>query len=342
MRVLALIALLAATAAGQPAELWRYVHPEARLLAGVQWRKVMQSGLQKLASGPLGENFRMELGGVEFADEVEFLLLSSPGKAQAASGQGAPFLVAMTGRFDLAKLRNAAALQGAVSRPYKTAELLLAPQSGDDGVDVAVLSARLLLAGDRTSLMAALDGPGTDPARINPLVGNARALAARRDIWLVAASPADFAGQQPMLAEVENIEGGIALRDGLLAEVSLQTGSEESAKKLAGGLGGLLALASLQQEPLPALAKSVQIKPEGAWVRAKLSVEGRAFEQALSSALAQGEQHQLSDWVRPAGTTPEVTLARLEPAVKTVAPPPPKKVIRIVGLEDGPREIPYP
>src|SRR5215510_13416622 len=117
-------------------------HPDARLLIGLDWRRIVESGL-----GPAMVR-QVQLGGhplLGFLDSIENLdrmLVSSPG---SEDGGRAPLLVIGEGRFSLAKIRSMAKGDGAISRRYNDVELLVPPNAGALDLHFALLDAQTVL-----------------------------------------------------------------------------------------------------------------------------------------------------------------------------------------------------
>ena len=313
---------------------WKYAPVEPALLVGIDWRQASQSSMSGLAVGAL----RKEAAGFDFAEEIGSVLVAAePGSAQNR------FLAAVTGKFNLAKLRKMAAAEGAKVSRYRGAEVFSA-----SGTDVVVLDGLTLLAGDKASVRAALDRGAVTSPRDGVLWRRAAELSSQYSIWV--ASPSLQALQMKQagaFADVRSFDGGIALQRGMDMAFNLSTSSEDSARALATLLeAGLQAGAGTPE--VAELLKAVRIQADGAVVRLAASIDGSLVESSMKTLLAAGlpAQRGLADWMI---TGAQPAQAREAPAARPVAyqslappPPPEKRVIRIVGLEDGTREIPYP
>ena len=203
LSVIALIpfpfALLAAPQPQPPADpgLMRFMHPDAKVVAGAELPKLMRSELGRFMQQPFGSALRGELGGLDLAGQIESILLSSPG-----GGTGQPrFVVALRGKFPAAKLREMVLRQGGLSRRYAGVELLEpGPDSGEEAW-LALVDPHTMLAGDPESVLDVVErraAGGGEP----PLAGRARDLAGRYDLWLLVESldalPAQGAAQSPL------------------------------------------------------------------------------------------------------------------------------------------------
>ena len=212
---------------------------------------------------------------------------------------------------------------------------------------LALVSPETLLLGDLASVKAAIDHRETaDSASTeSPLFARAMALAADNDLWLVSEiSPTDFAqgggDNAQFLKDMESIEIGLSLQDGLGAELSLGTASPESAQNLAGGLQFMLGMMLSSQQNSEAgarISEKLQVSTEDTRVRLALELDQTEFANAfrdMSPALSFGGSGAEVD-VQGAVQGSDSRSAEQEPAL-----PAEEQVIRIWGMEGGPVEIP--
>lgn len=316
---------------------WKYAPPEPAMLIGIDWRQTSQSSLSPLAGGAL-----QGLPNLDFAEEIGSVLVAvEPGAGDKR------FLAAVVGRFNLTKLRHMAAAEGARTGRYRGAEFFSA-----GGTDIAALDAHSVLVGDTKSVRAAIDRGNTVVPRESPLWRRAAELSSTYSIWFACTSlQAMQPVQAPLLAEVRSIDGGIALQRGFEMMFDLVASSEEAAQTLAGALEAALH-AGVSRSPFSQLFRPATVQTAGSSVKLTASLDVVQMETSLKSMLAAGPpgRRGLMDWIvsgsQPVETaaapaaTPAVRPVRYEP--KATAPPPQKKMIRIIGLEDGTREIPFP
>lgn len=296
------------TAAGDAAP-WRFVHPNAKALIGVNWRA--------MAASPLSATIRKQIPGsqtegMEFVEQLDRLLLSSPGPASAGQ-KDAPFLVLLEGRFNLVDLRQRAAEEGARDSAYKLVEVL-SPRDASEP-SIAILGPHEILLGDRQSVTMAIDRRNALPGN-NPLFERAAELAAANEIWAVFATPpravsADKFAAMPFTADIESLEGGLSLKEGGV-RLRLNAKSPGAAKTLAANVQAMLNLVASRNGAADAL-RDLDVAIDGASVRLALHVDPR-------------------QWAPPA---PAVAKAAAPPR------PPERQVIRIYGLDEGVREIPF-
>lgn len=334
--------------------LWRYVHPEAKVLAGLEWSKLARSEFGRLTQQPFGSALRSEFGGLDFAQQVDRILVSSPG-----GGSGEPrFLVAMRGKFPLARLREFVLKQGGLSRRHAGVELIEPPPNAGEDVCLALIDAQTILAGDQDSLLDAVESR-RQPQDEHPSLARARELSREHDLWVLVESldafPRQGGAQPPFLADVRALEGGLSARSGLQLLLRLSMTSPETAASLAGAVMSLGKMAPAQ-DPMGQLLSRLSAVPDRDTVRIQLALDPKQVQQTVASiagSMGAGKR-SLTDWVSPSprlGVPPPVAATAAVRAVQRAPQPEPvvaakprepeRKVIRIVGLEEGTREIPY-
>ena len=336
--------------------LWRYAHPEAKALIGIEWNRILNSPLGQQMRQKIAESGVSEVEGLDFLDDIDRIFISSPGNPEGETKQQPPVVIAARGRFDLAKVRKIAAAKMTPVESYGPIEILEQHEADDVPMAMALVDSQTILLGDSESVRAAIDAHmAADPGVAeDPLFLRAVELAAGNDLWIVAhASPSDFSTtsteQAPFLEDVERIEVGLSLQDGLGLQLNLGTASEDSAQNLAGGLQFMLAmlLSGQQNQPgMPNLSEKLRVSTESSMVRLALSLDQSELEQAfnqvrssVSSSLSGAGDVEVraavgGDGEWNVGSQPQET-AVSRPAV------PEKQVIRIYGMEGGPREIPF-
>jgi hypothetical protein len=100
---------------------WRYSHPDAKALVGVDVKRVMDSPFgQRLAKEfeQAGFKARAQSEGADLISGVERVLISLPGqfapRKPAGKTEKTPFVATLQGKFDLAKIRAFVKSQSAV------------------------------------------------------------------------------------------------------------------------------------------------------------------------------------------------------------------------------------
>jgi hypothetical protein len=332
MRVLCAVLFTALSlAAGGFDDLMRYAHPNAQFLCGVEWQAIANSelvtGLKTELAGA-----RSQMNGLEFVDQLDRALVSSPGKTRNAHGAEAPqLLLVLSGKFRLAELR-----QRSISKRFKGVEWI-SPKDGKEEMRVAVLGPNLLLVGDTTSLAAALErGPATPSG---PLYRSAAAAAAAHPLWIAANSPGTLAKTPnmtlSMAEDVRTISGGMDFARGLDLDLHLVTGTAPQATRLATAMQAIatLQLANASNTPGAAnLLRRLKVAHSGTEVQLTANVTTAEIREMI-----QGVKQSFGKAMLAQSGGPSVTSVTM-PATPPI---PEKKVIRIIGLDDGPREIPF-
>jgi len=323
---------------------WTYAPPDATALVGVRWSVLRESRLAGAIEDELWPGSAPSFA-LECLLQAHQFLLASP-----------QFLAIAYGDYPVAKLRTDAAQRGLKRVPYKGVDLWVS--ATQNALSIASLNAQILLVGDRKALEAAIDRMPTektasDSARqYSPLLVRAAAFA-DQDLWIVSSTlPEPLASRfVPFAAEASGFAGGISVSRGLRLEATLETGSEQTAEKLA---------ARLRQNTasLPSVARGMQIVRDAQNVSFALDVTG---EQLQASLRPESEQETAPD---PAVRAPAPVVAKVAvngipiqvdpPAFVTPVtlpvtqqepprpPPPGKQMIRIFGLDEGVREIELP
>jgi hypothetical protein len=133
-------------------------------------------------------------------------------------------------------------------------------------------------------------------------------------------------------SEAQGFEAGVNLRAGLAADITVRFSSEATAKRVTAQLTRVISLAAKDKTSgaqVQDLARKLKFNLDGSATKISLRLSEQELEK---SAQAFAEGHKAS--------------ARLaaNPAPGLIPIPAPAKpaVIRIEGLDDGPREIPFP
>ncbi|MCP5112306.1 MAG: hypothetical protein GY953_15890 [bacterium] len=347
---LLLVGLMAAVAMAQDAPnstsmpaVWRYAHPEATALVGIEWTRVLSSPVGQQIQAKVGETGFSGTPGIEFLDDIDRIFISTPGAEGGAAGEQPPAVVAVQGRFDLDKVRGLAAAKMGETAVYRSVEIL---EEGEDRenkepMSMALVSEQTILVGDGASVRAAIDNHVLADAEqmMRPLFVRAMNLASANDVWVVSeASPSQFSPGSseaaPFLEDVDSIEAGISLQEGLGLEMNLGTGSPEAAANLAGGLQfivGMMLAEQAKNPGMPNLSEKLTVETDDRLVRMALRLDQAELESAFQVATSQAAETVVAESREPA--TPRWE----EPAPETSK----NRVITIIGMDEGPREIPF-
>jgi hypothetical protein len=281
---------------------WRLVSPEATALVGLDW--------EHLKSSPFGEAIQDELsgdGGLGFPQmdclrEARQILISSPALLAVAAGS-----------FPAERLRQEAEQRGIRRAVYHEAEVWITP--GKETLSIARLSDDLILVGHVKELQAAIDRSQSEDPKYSPLLARA-ARYAKDDFWVVTDRLPDPLANRfvPIEAEAEAFEGSISLQGGLRLSARLKTSSPDDAADVADSLKQTIA-------SLPPVAQEIQVTVDQASVSLSLGLTPVQYLAALRTSSGRASVTEMA--VKP------------EPPSKPAGP----QVIRIYGLDDGPRQI---
>lgn len=358
--LLACLALLTAGAAQVPpsaaVNLWNYVHPETQVLIGIDWQKARVSpggrliGRQVAATGAL-QQASLPIG--DLLDRIERILVTSHALPGAAPGAQPPMVAIVEGRFDKAAIKKLLP-PGTATERFKGADLFAPPKGSGKDPLLAMVNDRLLLIGDRDSLGEALSN--STPMKDANLREKAMQMAGQCEIWLVsAASPGRPSGlnlpEMKQLEDIESMDLGIVLQKGLGLRLRLDTKNEDAARSfatMAQFLTTMVAQDKKQTPEMAAIVRSLNVKTEAKSVKLALDIPLATLEKGLTEMRASMKTAGPPTLEGLLGMRPQVGLppglqqTAQRPAY--VPPPPPtpqKRTIRIVGSEEGTKEITY-
>ena len=326
---------------------WRYIHPQAKMLVGVDVHAALQSPLgQRLKSEFFKAGFQQAVGtpGIDLIENVEKILFSSPvlpNASTTAKPEDQPVVIAISGRFDLTKVRAFMRDKKAQESAWHGIPIFSRVEKGTD-IQLALVNAQTVVLGDHRSLRAALDQPAANGAPVTgkPLFQRATELATLYEIWFVSEVLPDAASMPQMpagnlLSGVLGVEGGISLREGLDVQMNLLTESPAKAKEIAEAARVLLQFAAMGPKTDKRIDQVLQ--------KLRLDSDGERVSVAIGWPLAEIDQQiaGLKGQVLQAATgrPPAQGPAATEP----LPPPKPAKptpmVVKIYGLSEGTREV---
>jgi hypothetical protein len=336
---------------------WRFVYPNAKVLISINWQRVRQSPAGAMIRDKwLNAGLLAAIPGIEFVDDIDRVVISSPGnEALKDTGTGtavepaqAPMLIAVDGHFDAAKVRQLFTRLGAKPQAYNSFQVYRPQAAGSKDMAYVLFDAGTILFGDASSLFAALDRNQFAPPAPEPgsILGRAAVMDAAYEVWLIIATPdimssdrlTSLFGGGEWTADAPGFEAGVNLRSGLAADVTVHFTSEAAAKRVVTEMTKLTAMMAKDKEAdaqMQAIARKLKFRSDGLAVKISLSLTPQELEK---SAQALAAAHMAPALLAPtqAVSPPSVTSA---PA--TLVPIRPG-VIRIEGLDEGTREIPYP
>jgi hypothetical protein len=350
LRLLAILCAAVALHAQTTPGLWRFLHPDAKAVLSINWGAVRASHIGAMfrdkLNGPAGANPMFAVPGIEFLNDVDRFAISSPGRNPDSPSPDAPVLIVVGGHFDLAKVRAVLLRHGAKPQQFNSFQVYR-PQ-GKESRDLAFVlyDAQTILIGDSRSIFASLERtkfPGAEPEP-NSLLARAADMEANYDAWAILnGADAVASDRLSMLlsggaldAKAQGVQFGLSMRNGLGIEMALVFDSDDAAKRMAGELSRMVKLSIKDKLGEPAmldLEKRLKFTAQGSLVKLAMHMTPQELEKNAQIYAAARKQV-------PSG------LAEIKPVIKSGAageqpPPPQNKVIRIEGLDNGPREIPY-
>ena len=297
-----LIGVGTAAAESHPAW-WRYASPEATALVGIQWEHLRTSPFAEAISGELNGDDGLGFPDLDCLKQARQIVISSPALLALAAGN-----------FPAATVREQATRKGLKRALYRDVEIWVTPAK--DTLSIARMSDQLVLLGLVKNLQEAIDRSLLEEANrgSSPLLARA-AHYSQDDLWVVAARLPDPLADRfiPIDAEAESFEGGVSVQGGLKLKASFTTPSEESADQLVETLKGMLV-------SMPVATRGIEIAIDQNNVTLSMTVTEQQLTAGLKTSVPV---------VAQAAPNPEPV------AAKPAAP----QVIRIFGLDDGPREI---
>lgn len=338
---------------------WGWASPEATALVGIRWETLKLSPF----AGAIAEEWNAPAGltmpDLECLQQARQLLLSSPA-----------FLAVASGDFPAAELRAQATAQAMKPTVYRGVELWISP--GKSTLSVARISDQVLLVGLRRTLESAIDrNLAEGERRYSPLLQRAARFSGQ-DLWVVATQLPDSlaSGFVPLDVEARGFEGSVSLSDGIRVEATLAAGSPDEAAVLEGRLrrvapslppvaqglqvvqaGDVVVLAmvvsreQLAANLLPSNPQPTPAQPPAQPASAAAIPAVVAPPAHTPQAPAPQAQAPVTYAATTAGVTPQPDLkASAIPAKPAPIPAKPAgpRVVHILGLDDGPREITLP
>jgi hypothetical protein len=355
LATLALAILLAPDAAKGQSEpsLWRFVNPNTKALIGIDWARI-----RPLPAGAFIREKLLTAGlpgaipGLELLDDIDRVLISSPGRNSPDDSTESPLLIVIHGHFDAAKVRRVFTRVSAKAQAYSSFQVYRPrgrDQEGKSAKDTAwvLFDAETILYGDAASIFATLDrnhfaqAPPQPAAASGSILARAAEMYASYQLWAIMDAAemtssdqiASFLPDGEWTSEAEDFEAGVNLRAGLAADITVRFSSDDAAKRLTSELTRALNLAARDKSvgaQLRKFAKKIKVNVDGAAAKVSFRLTEQEMEQN-AMAIAAG---------RKAAALATAVSTNPPPAPIPVTPPKPA-VIRIEGLDEGPREIPY-
>jgi len=336
--------------------LWEYAHPEAKVLIGIDWQRAKSSPAGQMVRkqfAQIGGAMSAAAQGLDLFESLDRILLSAPGELSGTPADS-PVLVVLEGRLDRGALRKAMIPGTAVER-FKGHDLLIPPRGSNENLIAALVSETVTLLGDRVSIEEAIT-KGTGP-RDAALRARAGQMAAECDFWMISAVPPIKPGLSPMdnplgdsFDNLQSMDLGLSLASGLGLKVNMEFTDPASAQSLALGTQMMISMlmgGAASSPEMAKIARSLHVEQTGPRLRMQLDVPMELLEQGVIQARAGFEQVGPQTLEGLLGMRPQsgplagVRPATAQPVAPSLPVEPQKRTIRIVGLEDGDREINY-
>jgi hypothetical protein len=332
--------------------LWRFVYPNAKALISIDWARIQKSPAGAMIRDKwLSPGALPAIPGFELLNDIDRVLISSPGKGSADDSADSPILIAIQGHFDAAQVRQLFARFGAKPQSYNSFQVYR-PQGrnpqGNEAKDTAwvLFDAGTILFGDAPSIFSALDRSrfASPPIETGSLLARATEMDGAYQLWVIM-DATEIASSDQIAAllrggewasEAQGFEVGVNLQAGLAADLTVRFSSDATAKRVTAELTRVMNLAAKDKASgqLQNIAKKLKFNLDGAAARISLRLTPQDLEKA-SEAFAAGRKAAQLATVAHAPLDNGVLPAPAKPLPASPA------VIRIEGLDDGPREIPY-
>lgn len=322
---LAFLASVTLAAAQSHPTWWTNASPEATALIGIDWQTVRAS--------PFADPIEAELWG-----DLGFPTLPCLHSARQILVSSPELLALASGNFPAAAVRDQAARKQMKAMTYRGVDMWFAAEKGV--LSLARISDQLLMIGEPRTLQAAVDRTMTDSKNYSPLLARA-AQYAGKDLWVVSSRlPDDLASRfVPLEMDAQRFEGSLSVRNGLELDAGLAVGSEQQAEASAEKLK--------QSIPtFPGIARGLEVSTEDGWVLLTLSANKDQVVAALRAPEPAPAPAAPVETIKVETPKQVERVALALPAIPVEKPveqvPEKPQVIRIVGLDDGPREIVLP
>jgi hypothetical protein len=336
---------------------WRFVPPNAKALININWQRIRQSpAVAMIRDKWLNVGPKAAIPGIEFLDEIDRVVISSPGNETSKDADAsadveprpAPFLFAVDGHFDAAKVRKFFARLGAKPQAYNAFQVYRPQARNAKNMAYVLFDAGTILFGDAPLVFAALDR--NQFGAPTPAPGSIVARAAESDqayeLWLVVTSPDILSDDRleglfragEWAPDAQEFEVGLHLRAGLTADVTVRFASAETAKHVVTEMTRLAGIAAKDKDDLQMqdIVRKLKFSSDGSAAKITLRLTQQELAKSTQALMA---AHPAAGEEPVATPTPGATTRRA-----TTAVPAPEKpgVIRSEGLDDGPRVIPVP
>jgi hypothetical protein len=304
-RLAVFLALPLGVFAADPA-LLQMVAPDSQVVAGLQVTQAKSSLFGQYVLSQLSVN-DTKLGeftsqtGFDPTKDVSEIVIASNWKPSTPANR---WLVLADGTFNVAKITAAAESNGAVPSVYQGVNLVTHSVASSTQVTTAVafFGTTTALAGDITSVKAAIDRKQSNAPTDSTVFNQAQQVSANNDFWFVTLVPlSNFAGAIPdsnlsgamqgnLFAAINQASGGIQFGDTVTISAAAVTRSDKDAQALVDVVKFFAGLVQLNKQnnatagQVATLLDTLQASASGNTTTISLAIPEQALEQLLNSS----------------------------------------------------------
>jgi hypothetical protein len=298
------------------ASLLQMVMPDSQVVAGLQVTQAKSSlfGQYVLSHLSVNDNKLQEFTsqtGFDPTQDVSEIVIASNWKTNTPDNR---WLVLAHGTFNVTKITAAAQANGGVPAVYQGVNLVTHAASSSSQVAsaFAFLNTTTAMAGDITSVKAAIDRKQSNAPTDSNVFNKAQQASANNDFWFVTLVPlSNFAGAIPdpnlsgamqgnLFAAINQASGGVRFGDTVTISAEAVTRSEKDAQALVDVVKFFAGLVQLNRQNDPAagqvatLLDTLQATASGNTTTISLAIPEQQLEQLLNSGSAQPHARKAS------------------------------------------------
>jgi hypothetical protein len=290
-------------------QLLNLVMPDAAVIAGVnvQQAEGTQFGqfiLNQLQTQDAHMQQLVALTGFDPRKDVTELLVVSNGGPHSKVG-----LALARGTFDIGMITAAATVAGGVTESYNGVTILESPKHSDCGM--VFLSPTLVIAGDLTSVKAAIDRQKTPQPLPAALLVQINQWSTTEDAWVITTVPPSTlvpagAPSNPLVNASQNVKsaaGGVKFGANVVFTGQATCDTAQNATTLGDVVKLLINIAQMQSSQnatSAALIKSVTVSTNGNVLDISASLPEATFQQLIQSGSGKSGMAQRAPHHRPA------------------------------------------
>jgi hypothetical protein len=304
-RLAVLFALPLGAFAADPA-LLQMVMPDSQVVAGLEVTQAKGSLFGQYVLSHLSVNdtklqeFTSQTG-FDPTKDVSEIVIASNWKPSTPANR---WLVLADGTFNIAKITAAAQTNGGVASVYQGVNLVTHSASSSTQVATALafLGTSTALAGDITSVKAAIDRKQTNAPTDSNVFSKAQQVSSNNDFWFVTLVPlSNFSGAIPdsnlsgamqgnLFAAINQASGGVRFGDTVTISAEAVTRSEKDAQALVDVVKFFAGLVQLNKQnnatagQVATLLDTLQATTSGNTTSISLAIPEQQLEQLLNSA----------------------------------------------------------